>query len=683
MHIVDWGIVGMVVGLFLLIAYTGKRYTRDVASYLAANRCAGRYLLTIGEGAAGLGLITIIGMWEMYYNAGFGALWWSKMLSPIGTVLALSGWVIYRFRQTRALTIAQFFEIRYTRRFRIMCGILIWLSGILNYGIFPAVTANALIYLTGMPVVMVSVGPLALNMTMGIVMAVLLGLAMALIFMGGQITVMICDFIQGQFFAIVFLVIAAFLVLNYPFTTLLETMAEHTVGKSMVNPFDQQELRGFSVGYFLMTGFLWVIGYRAWQGSQAYNCSATSPHEARMAGILAGWRTQVILLLTVICPVVIFTILHSPLYADTAVQLSGILDQIPDAQVRTQMTVPVGLKLLLPVGLMGLLAATFVATAVSTDDTYLHSWGSIFIQDVVMPFRKKPLSAKQHLRWLKSSVLGTAIFAWIWSMLFPLKEFVMMYFQLTASIYLGGAGAVIIGGLYWKRGTSAGAYACMIFGSAASVLSLVIKNILWEYVPVLQASMADTSWVQRLPEVFPLTGNQISFFVAVSSVLIYVVVSCLTRVDPSFDMDRMLHRGQYAVDADQPTVARNISPILRAFGITREFTVGDKVIYFLSIFNVFFWFFSFVIGTVFFRGVSTESWFKWWRFELGVIGIMAGVTTIWFIIGGARDMRDFFARLKTIKTSNRDDGTVLGHRNADELEDMGTVSPTQSRQAGS
>jgi len=35
------------------------------------------------------------------------------MLAPVGLFLAISGWVIYRFRETRALTLAEFFERRY------------------------------------------------------------------------------------------------------------------------------------------------------------------------------------------------------------------------------------------------------------------------------------------------------------------------------------------------------------------------------------------------------------------------------------------------------------------------------------------------------------------------------------------------------------------------------------------
>ena len=51
------------------------------------------------------------------------------------------------------------------------------------------------------------------------------------------------------------------------------------------------------------------------------------------------------------------------------------------------------------------------------------------------------------------------------SLLFPLKDFIFMFFALTSAIYLGGAGAVIIGGLYWKRGTAEAAWTALILGT--------------------------------------------------------------------------------------------------------------------------------------------------------------------------------------------------------------------------
>ena len=49
-----------------------------------------------------------------------------------GLIMALSGWVIYRFRQTRCLTLAEFFERRYGRGFRVFAGLISFLAGLIK-----------------------------------------------------------------------------------------------------------------------------------------------------------------------------------------------------------------------------------------------------------------------------------------------------------------------------------------------------------------------------------------------------------------------------------------------------------------------------------------------------------------------------------------------------------------------
>ena len=90
---IDLGIVGVILAVVVGAAIYTRRYTHSVADFLSANRCAGRYLLTLASGMSGLGAITIVAQWEQVYQAGFSAGFWGQMMAPLGLILALSGWI--------------------------------------------------------------------------------------------------------------------------------------------------------------------------------------------------------------------------------------------------------------------------------------------------------------------------------------------------------------------------------------------------------------------------------------------------------------------------------------------------------------------------------------------------------------------------------------------------------------
>ena len=199
MHLywIDWAII-IAVALFLMaMAFRTKKHTRSTADFLAANRCAGRYLLTMSEGISAVGTISIIALWQMNYKVGFASGWWGNLAIPVMMIITLTGWISYRYRETRALTMAQFFEIRYSRRFRITAGLICWISGIVNFGIFPAVGANFFLHYCGLPAHYQLAG---WNVsTYHTLIVALVAIALYFTFIGGQIAVLITDFLQSMF----------------------------------------------------------------------------------------------------------------------------------------------------------------------------------------------------------------------------------------------------------------------------------------------------------------------------------------------------------------------------------------------------------------------------------------------------------------------------------------------------
>ena len=119
MSVVDWVIVAAAMIFITYVALKTQKYVKGVADFCSANRCAGRYILGIARSEVGFAAVSAVAFFEVFYKAGFARNFWGYATIPIGLFLSLSGFVWYRYRETRALTLAQFLEMRYSRNFRI------------------------------------------------------------------------------------------------------------------------------------------------------------------------------------------------------------------------------------------------------------------------------------------------------------------------------------------------------------------------------------------------------------------------------------------------------------------------------------------------------------------------------------------------------------------------------------
>jgi len=148
---IDWAIVAGMLILIVFMAVISNRHTKSVADYLAAGRSAGRYMMTMASGMVWVGAISVVAMFELYRSAGFNAMWWVMLTTPFYLYLNITGFGVYRFRETRAFTVAQFLETRYSKKVRVSAGVLAWSAGLINFGLFPAVGARFFMTFCGFP----------------------------------------------------------------------------------------------------------------------------------------------------------------------------------------------------------------------------------------------------------------------------------------------------------------------------------------------------------------------------------------------------------------------------------------------------------------------------------------------------------------------------------------------------
>lgn len=678
LHWVDYAIVLIPFTVVLIVSWGTRRYMKSVADFMSASRCGGRYLIATAAGEAAMGAVSAVAIFEYIYKTGFSMNWWQTLSVPVGLLLTLTGFGIYRYRETRVMTLAQFFEIRYSRKFRVFAGIMAFVSGVLNYGIFPAVGARFFVNYCGLPQ---SLTVLGIQMpTFGVLMFFFIGFALFLTLMGGQLTIMVSDALQGLLAGLFYLIVIGTLLYLFSWLHISEAMSNVPQGQSMLNPFDTAQATDFNIWYVLIGLFGMVYGTLGWQGGQAFRSSASSPHEAKMGAILGSWRGVASAVAITLLGICAFTYMTHPDFSEAATLVNTQIQSIEGGpQIQSQMRVPVAISHMLPIGIKGVFAAIIFFAMISCDGSYMHSWGGIFIQDVVVPLLKKPLTPKQHIRLLRWGITGVAIFAFLFGLLYHQTDYILMFFAITGAIFMGGSGCAILGGLYWKKGTTAGAWAGMITGSTLAVGGLVIQQV-WTsvipgMVPMLRpfagwgAVQAAQSYLLAHADKFPINGQVIFFCAMLSSLLVYMVVSLLTcRED--FNLDRILHRGQYAIEGSSPSGAiRRKWSWGTILGFDREFTRGDKIISGSLFAWGMFWFSVFVVMTLLYlvRPWPLSVWATYWHIYAIVIPVFVGVvTTIWFTWGGTRDLLRLFRDLPHVKRSALDDGSVVGHHNRSE-----------------
>jgi len=661
MQILDWTIVAGLLALLTVGAASTRRHARTVDGFLAAERCAGRYLIAVSDNIARLGVVTLVWYFELHYEVGFTAIWWTLLEEPVMIVMALSGWVIYRFRQTRALTLAEFLERRYSRRFRIFTGIVAFIAGVINFGIFPSVGARFFIQLWSLPAQFDVMG--VTFSTFETLMSVLLIVPLALLLLGGQIAVIVTDFLQGVIANIAFVAINLFLLLSFSWGQIGDTLMAAPEGNSMVDPFDLEKQSDFNIFYYVITVITLFYAARGWQGTQGYNCSAINAHEAKMSFILGQWRFRVLMLITIVLPICMKTFLTHPDYAEGAMAANERLATIDGEALQNQLRAPIVMNAILPAGLLGLASAAMLGAFISTHDTYLHSWAAILVQDVILPFRKRRLSEREHLLLLRIAVFLIAIFVFLFSYYFQHVQYIAMYCASSAAIFVGGVGAAIIGGLYWNRGTTAAAWAAMITGMLVAGVGTVINQMSEQYVAALQAlelviesCKADPpASISRITQVMfsmghvaveailfvrmELNGQLINFWAICSSSLMYIVVS-LCQGGEKFNLDKLLHRGDYAMEGESSLSIRDARGFWEKLGFSREFTGTDRLVTNITLGWPLFWTVAFIAVTIIALtyGITADAWLSYWHVWTWLILCVGGAVTIWLTIGGFRDL---------------------------------------------
>lgn len=747
---IDWCITIIPMAALIWMAFYSRRYARGVVDYLAAGRIAGRYVISVGDLTAGLSVITLVAGCEQNYQTGFAVGFWGAITAPVGVFIALTGYCMYRWRETRCLSMGQFLEMRYgSKFFRVFCATLRTIAEMVTNAIGPAIATNFFIYYLGLPHKIMICG---VNLPCyAIIVALCLILALMFILPGGRISLLITDCVQGLLCYPVFVVIVGYIILNFSWTyDIAPVMWNRVPGQSFMNPYDVSELRDFNIFALIVSLCGSVLNRAGWIGNDTSGAAKT-PHEQKMAGVLGSWRNGFAWMMILLLAIVVIVFMTSPhfvgknrfdtnsteirqelsakvleeaipndeaLRAKIIAKVKEVPSRVtqeyidsPNSQQKNldtpyfdtvrqelgdtpegryqfqkfrslyqQMMMPTVVAKIFPVGMLGLFCLLMVMLLISTDDSRIFNASSTLMQDVILPMFKGHLPQAKHLLYLRLMTIGVAVFFLIVSLFFAQLDYINMFTTIMCSLWLGGAGPIMVFGLYSRFGNLTGAWCAIIFGSGTSLAGLILQRT-WAL--TVYPFLEKMGWVEGLnnflvtvsspfnpwiewsmdPVKFPINSFEIYFISMILSVGGYVIGSYLTY--KPYDLDKLLHRGKYA-DGPEPVkekwTLRNI--FSKIIGITPEYTRGDRII----AYSVFFYSVVYSVGIIFFGIVIWNAiwpWpHSWWTVKffittLLIPGIVGVISTVWFMIGGSIDAIQLFRDLKKRVEDPNDNGQIL------------------------
>ena len=732
------------------MAFYCRRYIRGVVDFLATGRLCGRYVMTVADVASGLSIIGIVAYVEMHYKTGYALGFWQNLVVPISVVLGLTGFFNYRFRETKAISVGQFLELRYSRTFRIFAAALRSVSEILANMIMPAVAARFFIYFFDLPEYF-SVCGIQIY-TFGFFILVSLVMAISIIIVSGDLGIVITDTLQGLILYPLLVTFIIFCLVKFSwYGEIAPVMADRVPGESFLNPYDMRELRDFNFFSFAVTICVVILHRGSW--ATAGNSRARSPHEQKMAGLLGGWRGALNSIFYTLVAVSILTVLTHRHYAADAKVIrtelcthvarqiapdertrKGIeeaVSRIPEhdhtigrdkplsekknldtpyleaahgelkkvsggggnalfQQFRTlyhQMMIAVSMRHVLPHGLIGMFCLLMIMAMVSTDDSRIYSAAGTIAQDVVLPLCRNPLTPRQHIMMIRLVSVGIGVVFFFGSFYMAQLDYIQLFVTLMTMMWLGGCGPVMILGLYSRFGNVWGAWTSLLTGMGFGLGSIFLQrqwaSLVYPWldarglVPAVGDLLTAVSrplnpyvvWEMN-PVKCPINSYELYLMTMLVTLFLYCAVSVITNIGKEkFNLDRMLHRGAYAIDGERKirTDWSFRGVIAKLVGITPEYTGVDKFLaWFLFVYSIIYRFFLAFVLVLIVNAITPFSTWWWGNYflytHMVIPGTVAVFTTVWFTIGGVRDMRRLFRDLKNRKEVDvLDDGRVEGH----------------------
>jgi solute:Na+ symporter, SSS family len=432
-----------------------RKYVVRVDHFLVAGREMDVYLGIASLAATEFGIVTCMYSAQAGYDRGFAGSIPGVCNAIAMFVVGWTGFCVKPLRDSGAMTIPELFEKRFGKFVRWLAGVVIVLGGLLNMGVFLRVGGQFLVVCCGM-----NLKYLELAMTV-----LLVGVAVYTI-MGGMLSVLVTDFLQFVVMSVGLLVVTFLILGKVGWEGIVDTVDAH-LGPGGFNPFLNDKLGWAFVLSNLLTNTAAVL---TWQTCIARLLAAKDSQTGRK--VYTG--TAFFFICRWIIPGV-WGIAALALVPASVVGEIGLQFGEKDGSL---FAMPYLLGTILPAGMMGLLVAAMLAADMSTDSSYMLTWGSVIYNDILAPFRKTAWSEKKGILWNRCIVALIGLFLLFWGLWYKLEGNLWEYLQTTGTIYLSSMSILLIACCYWKRANNWGAIAAIVVGAALPILTLSLNLFL-------------------------------------------------------------------------------------------------------------------------------------------------------------------------------------------------------------
>ncbi|MBA2334310.1 MAG: sodium:solute symporter family protein [Blastocatellia bacterium] len=439
--IIDWIILAAYLAFTVGVGLWAKRYVEDLSGYLVAGR---RVKLSLGIAtfaATEIGTITFMYFSELGYVSGFSCFIIGILALLAYMFVGKTGFIIAPLRRLEVMTIPEFYELRYSRNVRLLGGIILFLGGVLNMGIFLKFDGIFLSEVMGF-------GPDAL----ALIMALMIVIVVLYTILGGMFSVVVTDYMQFVVLSLGIFVALIAVLLHVDLSSISDAVVNQH-GEAGVNPLVNPRFGWMFIVWILISN---VAAGALWQPGTSKALASENPQVARKVffytSLTFAGRAMI------------------PMFLGVAALAYFGPNESPTAAM------PKLLGIVTPRGFLGLLVAGMLAASMSTYSAYLLAWSSVITRDVIACLRPNDFDERKTIFITRIFAGLIGLFLLIFGLWYKIPDTAFQYLFITGAMYTAGALGCVAAGLYWTKANNVGAYSALGLGAVAPVLFLLLEK---------------------------------------------------------------------------------------------------------------------------------------------------------------------------------------------------------------